>query len=443
MKDLQTTVIFQGPFFSNSGYGAHARDLVLGLNKHTQFNIVGLPVGWGRTSQTTNFNDDDVAELLDIASHAHPNPDENIPLLNIQVGIPPEFRRIGKNQSIGITAGMETTKLPDGWADAVEQNCTALIVPSTFVQNQFRQAGVTIPVYVIGEGVRMDLFNPKLRKKVKEQLTLAETNTENEVTVNLPQNVIERFKEIKTDFNYLIFGQWTNTGIAAGDRKGIEKGIEAFIKAFKGNTEDVGLVIKTNIDNNSSLDKHSAVNLIQAVIKQHCPLDQAPPVYLIHGNMTDEEVAGMFLHPKIKAYISLTSGEGWNRPLAQAVGCGLPVITTGWSGQMDYLDHGTQILVKHKLVDVPVELIKQLPQFYVQGAKWAQPDIETAVECIHKSYTEYDTYVEKAVLYTETFFSRFSKNVTDNAFVELVDKFAARCKQSVITAKDTVTLTKV
>ena len=60
-------------------------------------------------------------------------------------------------------------------------------------------------------------------------------------------------------------------------------------------------------------------------------------VYLLHGDMSDEEMHSLYVHPKIKALVSLTHGEGYGLPIFEAAYSALPVITAGWSGQCDFL----------------------------------------------------------------------------------------------------------
>ena len=58
---------------------------------------------------------------------------------------------------------------------------------------------------------------------------------------------------------------------------------------------------------------------------------------MIHGDLTDEELCGIYQNKKIKCLISTTHGEGYGLPLFEAAYNGLPVICVGWSGQKDFL----------------------------------------------------------------------------------------------------------
>ena len=60
-------------------------------------------------------------------------------------------------------------------------------------------------------------------------------------------------------------------------------------------------------------------------------------VYLLHGDMTDEEMHSLYRHPKISAFLTLAHGEGFGLPIFEANYSGVPIIATGWSGQLDFL----------------------------------------------------------------------------------------------------------
>jgi hypothetical protein len=59
-------------------------------------------------------------------------------------------------------------------------------------------------------------------------------------------------------------------------------------------------------------------------------------VYLIHGEMSPGNLAWLYEHPTMKAMINIGHGEGYGLPLFEAAYHGLPLITTTWSGQMDF-----------------------------------------------------------------------------------------------------------
>jgi len=60
-------------------------------------------------------------------------------------------------------------------------------------------------------------------------------------------------------------------------------------------------------------------------------------VYLLHGDMSEDDVHNLYVHPQIKAIINFGHGEGFGLPLWEAAYCGLPVIAPDYSGHKDFL----------------------------------------------------------------------------------------------------------
>jgi glycosyltransferase involved in cell wall biosynthesis len=76
------------------------------------------------------------------------------------------------------------------------------------------------------------------------------------------------------------------------------------------------------------------------------------------------------VHPEIKAFISLTRGEGFGLPLLEAAASGLPVIATGWSGHLSFLDLIRFIKLDYELQELPKARLDS--NIFMAGAKWAQ-----------------------------------------------------------------------
>jgi glycosyltransferase involved in cell wall biosynthesis len=106
------------------------------------------------------------------------------------------------------------------------------------------------------------------------------------------------------------------------------------VQEFKDD-EDVGLVLKTNLAKNCSVDREICDGKIKQILGEHT--DKKCKVYLLHGDMTDEEMHSLLTHPKISAALSLTHGEGFGLPLFEAAYMGVPVVVPGWSGHLDFL----------------------------------------------------------------------------------------------------------
>lgn len=77
--------------------------------------------------------------------------------------------------------------------------------------------------------------------------------------------------------------------------------------------------------------------------------------------------------------LSLHRSEGFGFPMAECMARGKPVIATGWSGNMDFMDAQSAALVPYSLVPVndPCGVYQA-----AAGAVWAEPDQDAAVKIL-------------------------------------------------------------
>jgi len=366
-------LIIQAPVFSMSGYGAHARDIVMGLFNSGNYNISIIPTGWGGSSTYQPAKDVDDA-LVFMCNNRISDGSE---FAWVQMGVPHEFKRVSKNVNIGITAGLEVEQYPAKWAQYCNQ-MSALIVPSTFVKDRLIGCGVSMPVYVVPEGVDTKVFNDTELFKVEKLLEEPETN----VVVPTPSF------GFPTSFNFLTVGQWL-PGQVGEDRKNIPLAIHAVLDTFPNNPE-VGIVVKTYLHNNSSPDQYALIERMTEVLGAKAK----GRVHFVHGTLTEQELAELYHHPQIKAFVSLTHGEGYFRPLAEAAACNLPIIVTGWSGHMDFINKDLVNIVEYQMGQVPPAM--WMPELLGQGQTWAYPDFEKAKNRIRRCYDGYKIAKQRA-----------------------------------------------
>lgn len=74
-----------------------------------------------------------------------------------------------------------------------------------------------------------------------------------------------------------------------------------------------------------------------------------PNVYLLHGEFSDVEMNEIYNHPKVKAMVSLTKGEGFGRPLLEFSLTKKPILATNWSGHIDFLNSEFTSLINGEL----------------------------------------------------------------------------------------------
>lgn len=91
-------------------------------------------------------------------------------------------------------------------------------------------------------------------------------------------------------------------------------------------------------------------------------------------------------------YASLHRAEGFGLPLAEAMCAGYPVLATGWSGNMEFMDEENAFLVDYRLVDVRDAQAK-----YPSGlGQWAEPDIRHAAALMREIRAEPGLAARKA-----------------------------------------------
>ena len=308
-----TKVLVRGPVLTRSGYGEHVRFILRALRTiEDRLDIYVIPLAWGVTGWVVD--NDEERQWLDKMIHKTSlaiAAKTFAPDISIQVTIPNEWEKLAP-VNIGVTAGIETTKVAVSWLEKSNM-MDLIIVPSqhskdTLVNTTYdvtiKDTNQNIPGYSCTTNVEVVSY------PVKEFINL-------DIDLNL-----------KTDFNFLSIAQW-------GPRKNIINSIQWFIEEFID--QEVGLIVKTNLSKNSILDRRNSLQLIEKVLGQEKYKDRKCKVYLLHGDMTDQEIHQLYRNPKIKAFVSTTHGEGFGLPLFEAAYEALPVIAPDWSGHVDFL----------------------------------------------------------------------------------------------------------
>lgn len=331
------TVVMRAPLLSYSGYGTHARQIFRWLLTK-DVDVYTQVVPWGATSWMINpdYEDGLVGEIMKRSVQLEKKPD-----VSFQVQLPNEWDPTLAKKNVGVSAYVETDRCNPKWVLASNQ-MDAIVVPSTHVKNCIAATGaLSIPLYVIPEAYYDSIAEKKLPK------------------LNL---------SLSTDFNFLIVGQLTGNN-PHNDRKNIFNTVKWICETFR-NDENVGIVLKTNSGKNTKIDRVVTTKLLTSLMSE-IREGPHPKLHFLHGAMTQEEMASLYRHPKIKAFVSLTRGEGYGLPLLEAAASGLPIMATNWSGHLDFLNRGKFIKVQYQLADIHKSRIDN--RIFVPGTKWAEP----------------------------------------------------------------------
>jgi len=392
----KTGIVISCPIDTYSGYGARSRDFVKALIDIGKYDIKILPQKWGSTrwGYLKDHNDKIFSPLL--VDNLQKQPD-----IWIQITIPNEFRKVGK-YNIGVTAGMETDLCDPSWIQG--GNNADLILASTnhsvtaFNNSKFdmkdnrtgktSQLNLNTKVEVLFEGADLDKYFPASTNKVSnKELTSLKSTLD-----NIPES-----------FCYLSTGHWMN-GNFGEDRKNIGLTIKSFLEAFKNKKNPPALVLKSHMVTTSIMDRERMLNKIDEVRKT--VKGNIPNIYLLHGEISDEGMNLLYNHPKIKAFFSIPKGEGFGRPFLEFSLVNKPIIASGWSGQVDFLNPEYVRFVQGELKQV--HNTAAVKNIIIPEAKWFSPDpidLGRALKDVYKNYSKWQVKAKRQGHYSRTNFS--------------------------------------
>ena len=410
---MKKIMLICAPVSSRSGYGAHARDLTHSFIRHDKYDVNILDVPWGECPRNAlNKNNEEDKKILNRILQ-QPKMDKQ-PDIYIDIRIPNEFQQYGKF-NIGITAGIETTAVSSNWIQCCNK-MDLIIVPSQHSKDGFVKAlyekvnqlpdgkqqkigelKCEKPVEVVFEGADEDIYKPLKEEEIGSEF------------LDFINNQVEE------TFAFLFVGQWTKGGFGE-DRKDIAKMIKVFYESFANKKEQPVLILKTNGATYSIMDREDCLQKIKRV-KDMFPSDwKLPKVHLFHGSLSDKEMNYLYNHPKVKSMVSLTHGEGFGRPLLEATMTGLPVISTAWSGHLDFLCKTNSMLLGGELKPVPKS--QYWKDIIIPESQWFNVNETQTYKALNYTFKNYNEIKSKALKLMKINRDKF----TLNKMVEKLDK---------------------
>ena len=330
-------VLLRSPALSFTGYGVHSRQIAKWLlSKGDQIDLKFNVLQWGES--TWHIAQDKFGGIVqDIFQRSVDSKFKGADV-SIQVQLPDEWDTTVAKFNIGVTAGVETDTCNPKWIEKINE-MDLVIVPSKFVKDTFiKTGGVTTRIEVVHES-----FQEFDETKIDPS-----------------------FIDFSTDFNFLVFGQITGLS-SLTDRKNTFSAVKWILETFKDDPR-VGVIVKTNAGKNSIKDRNFCKSIFESLVSQ-TRKGSFPKVHLLHGDLTEEEVYSLYRHPKIKALVSTTRGEGYGLPLLEAASQNLPVIATNWSGHLEFLNEGKFISLDYKLQEINEAKVDG--RIFLKGQKWA------------------------------------------------------------------------
>ena len=339
-----------------------ACDYLLALRQSEKYDI--KVKSFGNTLKNSYLNPQDV-NIFSEMRHKKRRSD----YINIYHCIPPMQRRIAKaSKNIGF-ATFETYSPPKDWEKWLNSN-DAIIVPSLFNYNIFKNMDINKPIYHIPH-----CFDTKIYNKNVE-----------------PSRIYDKF-------TFLFVGTWKN-------RKGYTQLIEAFLKEFD-DKDNVQLVIKT--------DKHDKAKKYIQKIKDGLNNKGFAPI-LLEKEVLDNINMAKFLK-SANCLIQPTLGEGFGLSGMQCLAVGTPIMITDFSGCLDYANDDNCLLLKkggftlHKSMD-------KIPQF--RNKKWAFVSIKEIRKKMRYAIENYSILKGKTKNGYDFVHNNFSYEKIEKKFNELL-----------------------
>ena len=386
------------PVATRSGYGAHSRDICRALIKLDKYDVKIWNVRWGSTSMNALSVDDPNDKVIIDRLLESPQLDRQ-PDLHMHIVIPNEFSPMGK-YNIGVTAGLEMTACPAPWLEGMNR-MNMNIVPSTFVRDTMNSIGFD----VVDDQTQQKKGQLKNEKPIEVLFEGTDTNIFKKTTM-FSKELKDEINKVDETFNFLYVGHWLQ-GELGKDRKDTGMLVKVFLETFKNMKKKPGLIMKTSGATFSILDREELLKKIN-ILKQQVDGD-LPNIYLLHGDFTDEEMNELYNHPKVKAHVNLTHGEGFGRPLLEASISQKPIITSNWSGHLDFLPKNLAILLDGQLTRVEGGSVPD--DMLVEGSQWFTVNYQQAsavIKDVYKNYRKYTLNAKKLGMVNKSKFSLIS-----------------------------------
>ena len=340
---MRITVV--GSIFGSSGYDNHTRHLANALYNIHRDVALEVPKGQGWEA-LVNDSELNMIQKKSGRDSAY-----------IGITTPPHWKYILASRPKKFYGYViwEGDKIPLGWVEHLfDKRVDGIIVPSTHVKDAISKTlngfdnkkEIMNKIILVPHGVDTELFKPVMKKKNK---------------------------------NFTFFA---NKGWNKGwdDRGGIQFFIKAYAEEFT-KKDKVSALIKLNpayvtpdFDLKKEVEKLGIINENRAELK------------VVYDNIPYSKLPALYSSANV--FVSPSMAEAFNIPCLEAMSCGLPVITTGFGGQTDFVNKSNGWFIKSELFNVDFDI-------NYEGIKWVKPLVEHLRYLLRYAYNNRGTVISK------------------------------------------------
>ena len=411
-------ILVTAPVATRSGYGNHSRDICRALIELDKYDVKINSVRWGTTPMNALEKGNPIHQEIHNRIITNPNLDRQ-PELHMHIVVPNEFQPLGK-KNIGVTAGIEHTVPPYEWINGVNR-MDMVICTSEFTKETFEKASYTGKDKNTGKETTLKAIKPL--EVLFEGADVDTYKQSNEFSLDF----VDTMKKVDEDFCFLYVGHWLQ-GNLGEDRKDTGMMVKVFLETFKNQKNPPALIMKTSGATFSIIDREEILNKIKT-IKDSISAKSLPNVYVLHGDFKDEEMNQMYNHPKVKAHLSFTHGEGFGRPLLEASFSGKPIIAPVSTGQADFLSKDYTVELPHAMTKVPAGAFPK--DYHNPEALWSTVNYGIAgrlMKDVFENYSKYKLKAKKQMIVNQ---QTFSHQAMKDKLESIVDRLLAGIPQQV------------
>jgi glycosyltransferase involved in cell wall biosynthesis len=341
-----------GNIFGTSGYASHTRQLVNSMYKLNQDVALtaNLMQGW-----ETQVND---AELVMIKKEAYD--DESY----LAISKPDEWLHAlsqPHKKFVGYCV-WEGTKVPEFWIDIfMDSRVDYIIVPSKHTKDAILATDVEAGAYTVD--------------------TMALADKIIVIPHGVDHNIFYPLENKKDDgvFRFICNGGWA---FGANDRKGIQFLLQAFNAEFKPD-EKVQLVVKIN-----PAYIYPGWNIMNEINKLGLDPSGNNNISININNDSFDAIRQFYWQGDV--FVCPTMGEAFGLPMLESMACGVPVITTNFGGQTDFINKDNGWLVDYDLVENTWDVM-------YEGVSWAKPNIKQLRKVMRDVFANREQIKEKSL----------------------------------------------